>query len=737
MQIQSITYPTALVLLREISNHFGLKGYTKLSDQIDEYISNPHYPHYFEDEFIKKLFTTQFFSSQIAQLLVHDTKRCIRDYYDFQKLFRLSGQMPSSSEIDFINVMISTKILPSIKQRLFELGLVPKNKKSNFLDAVFTSCKPVQKLEKETQDRIRVWSNSQELPDPYKLTEFARAFDLKKRDIILSSLLLARMLDSCNKKGIVEKKITPALFDTYIRQELGNGTEVAYMHLSLYDVCYTSILGLPKDDFLLPEDKPNKEKTLSLMYKKLPTLESSLQYSFAMIHQYLGAVENHPELLNLQWAGLWAQARYQVYIGCLEESLNTYLACVENCIKYDARYLEDIVYETLIACSLQKKVNNDYLRKIVNMAIRYRIRMPKLDINFDDLPKRFKLENVFEEWELNALKSKVYEVFRKEIFVAESCDYLDDLPKSNFIILENNVRIDLKAPNKKVNIASEQVFKIPPLHYCILKRDVDAVKALLEAGANVNTLTDKGDSVLTLCLNDNIMELSTSQKEILDLLLQHNFTKETLNTVTKKKYLSTLHLAIELGNSELVENLITRGSNVNMIADIDQHTPLHLALKLLHRVLRPISFEQYIYQFTNYSPEQRQQAELSLYRHSGGQLKLNDIWHNIHTSHGRELFQQVYDLMQPKASEAELRKIIYILLKAGANVNQIAKRPILGYTPLMLAVESNEYEIARYMVDHCNGDLNKTYVDPRDGRLISFQDIISEFKAFKCEALLS
>ena len=46
------TYPTALVLLREISTHLGLKAYTKLSDEIDEHISNPHYPHYFEEKFL-------------------------------------------------------------------------------------------------------------------------------------------------------------------------------------------------------------------------------------------------------------------------------------------------------------------------------------------------------------------------------------------------------------------------------------------------------------------------------------------------------------------------------------------------------------------------------------------------------------------------------------------------------------------------------------------------------------
>ena len=473
------------------------------------------------------------------------------------------------------------------------------------------------------------------------------------------------------------------------------------------------------------------------MYSKLTTLESALQYASKMINLFIETIELHKEFSHLLWAGLWAQSRYHLYTGNIEKSLDSYLACVEDCIKHDASYLKDIVYEILVVCSLQKKVNNDFLRKIVNIAIRYGLLMPKIDINFDDLPKRFKLENVFEDWELVALKSKVYDIFKENLFVKETCSYLNNIPQSSLIILENNVQIDLKYPNKKINISVEKIFKMPYLHYCILKRDVSAVKALLEAGANVNILTDKGDSVLTLCLNDNIMELDETLNQILDLLLQHNFTKEVLNTVTKKKCLSTLHLAIELGNSELVEELISRGCNVNIIADIDQHAPLHLALKLLHRVQRPISFEQYVFQFMNATPMQRQQTEYSLYRHSGGQFNLDEVWQNIHTPHERQLFKEVYELMQPKATGTELRKIIDILLKSGANVNQIAKLPILGYTPLMLAVESNEYEIARYMIDHCNADLNKTYVDPHDGRLISTKDIIKHFNSTACEALLS
>ena len=737
MQNTMNTYPTALVFLREISNHLGLKAYTKLSDEIDEHISNPHYPHYFEDKFLKALFTKPFFSAQLAQFLVHNTKTSIKEYYGFQRTFSFCGQNNSIDETDFIDAMISVKILPFIKNRLTNLGLIPKNTASRYLEAVFTAYKPTQKINKEMQDRIRVWSNNQELPDIHKLIEYVKICDFKKYDTILSSLILARMIDSCNKAGIIEQKFTPAVFDKYIRHELNENNAQSYMYMSVHDLCYSSILCIPKEDIVLPEYKSANNEALRRMYSKLTTLESALQYASTMINLFLETIELHKEFSHLLWAGLWAQSRYHLYTGNIEQSLDSYFACVEDCIKYDASYLKDIVYEILVVCSLQKKVNNDFLRKIVNIAIRYGLLMPKIDINFDDLPKRFKLENVFEDWELVALKSKVYDVFKEDLFVKETCSYLNNIPQSSLIILENNVQIDLKYPNKKINVSVEKIFKMPSLHYCILKRDVDAVKALLEASANVNILTDKGDSVLTLCLNDNIMELDETQNQILNLLLQHNFTKEVLNTVTKKKCLSTLHLAIALGNSELVEELISRGCNVNIIADIDQHAPLHLALKLLHQVQRPISFGQYVFQFMNATPMQRQQTEYSLYRHSGGQFNLDEAWQNIHTPHGRQLFKEVYELMQPKISELELRKIIDILLKAGADVNQTAKRPILGYTPLMLAVESNEYEIARYMLDHCHGDLNKTYVDPRDGRLISCQNIISEYEAEKCKALLS
>ena len=174
------------------------------------------------------------------------------------------------------------------------------------------------------------------------------------------------------------------------------------------------------------------------------------------------------------------------------------------------------------------------------------------------------------------------------------------------------------------------------------------------------------------------------------------------------------------------------GTNVNLLADIDHHTPLHLALKMLLCVKRSFHFEDMI-QRTLLHPEQ---SQYSLYQHSAGKLKLNDVLKNLNTPMGRMIGQEVFEAMKPKASIEQLNEIVFILLKAGANVNQPAKLPLLGYTPFMLALESDEYEIAKYMLEHCKADMNISYVDPRNGQLVFPTEIINHFKSVHCKQLI-
>ncbi|MFW1852825.1 ankyrin repeat domain-containing protein [Acinetobacter guillouiae] len=733
MQTPSLVFPTGAVLLREITNHFGLKSHTGLAKQIDEYTNNIHYPHYFEESFIKALFSAKYFSAKTQSKMIHAFRKAMQEFYDFQLLFSLNGDAQQKTTNDFLNLMISIKFVPILKQHLISLGCILKNQKSHFLREILKQNFEVKKLDKELQDRFRVWGNLEELPDPQSLHLIVKSHvHFTKQADVLSALLTARALDSLYKNGITEKDISDQEFAPFIQQMLNSENKSAYIHLSLNEFIFSSLLKLPKENIILDEYKDNAESALSVLYKRIQNQSDQLQFSLTNINLFMETIDQYPEFESLRFSAHWAKARYYLFIGKLEDAIQAYMKCVENCIQYDGRNLEQILTEALTACSLQNTPDNNSIRKFANIAIRYHLRFSKVDLDFDNLPQKFKLENVFESWELKALRTQVYDIFDKQLFLIDECSFLNDLPNQKFLTLKNKIRIDLSQPNKVIKIDEQQTVKMPQLLYAIQLRDVKTVKALLDAGADVNELSSSYDSSLTMCLNDNILELSDEQQQILAMLLKHTFLPVTLNAVSTKKRLNALHIAIQLGDANLVKILIDKGTNVNLLADIDHHTPLHLALKLLHCVKRPFHFEDII-QRTLLHPEQ---SQYSLYQHSAGKLKLNNILKNLNTPMGKMIGQEVFEAIKPKASVEQLNKIVFILLKAGANVNQPAKLPISGYTPFMLALESDEYEIAQYMLEQCKADMNGSYVDPRNGQLVFPTDIINHFKSTQCKQLI-
>jgi ankyrin repeat protein len=634
---------------------------------------------------------------------------------------------------DFLNLMISVKFVPILKQHLVSLGYISKNQKSHFLREILKQNFNVKKLDKELQDRFRVWGNLEEFPDPQSLQLIVKNHvHFTKQADILSALLMARALDSLYKNGITEKEISDQEFAPFIQQTLNSENESAYMHLSLNEFIFSSLLKLPKENIILDEYTDNAEGTLSLLYKRIQNQSDQLKFSLANINLFMETIDQYPEFESLRFSGYWAKARYYLFTGKLDDAIQAYTECVESCIQYDGRNLEQILTEALTTCSLQNSPDNNLIRKFANIAIRYNLRFSKVDLDFGNLPQKFKLENVFESWELKALRIQVYDIFDKQLFLIDECSFLNDLPNQKFLTLKNKIRIDLNQPNKVIKIDEQKTVKMPQLLYAIQLRDVKTVKALLDAGADVNELSSSYDSSLTMCLNDNILELSDEQQQILALLLKCRFSTETLNAVSTKKRLNALHLAIQLGDANLVKILVDMGTNINLLADIDHQSPLHIALKLLHHVKRPFNFEDMI-QRTLLHPEQ---SQYSLYQHSAGRLKLNDVLKNLNTPMGRMIGKEVFEAMKSKASVEQLNKIVFILLNAGADVNQPANLPISGYTPFMLALESDEYEIAKYMLNHCKADMKKSYINPRNGQLVFPTEIINHFKSTQCKQLI-
>ena len=734
MQTTSLVYPTGAVLLREIANHFGLKNHTDLAKQIDEYTDNIHYPHYFEESFIKALFNSKYFSAKTQSKMIHAFRKAMQEFYGFQLRFSLNGDAKQKTTDDFLNLMISVKFIPILKQHLISLGCISKNQKSHFVRELLKQNFNVTKFTKELQDRFRLWGNLEELPEPQSLQLIVKDhIHFTKQAEILSMLLIARTLDSLYKNGITEKEISDQEFGPFIQQVLNTENESAYLYLSLNDLIFSALLKLLKENITLDEYKHKDAETLSSLYKRIPNQPEQLQFSLTNIKFFMQTIDQYPEFESFRFSGYWAMARYCLFTGKLDDSIQSYIKCVESCIQYDGRNLEQILIEALTVCSLRNSPDSNVLRKFANIAIRYNFRFSKIDLNFDSLPQKFKLENVFETWELYALRTQVYDIFDTELFITEECSFLNNLPTQKFLTLKNKIRFDLSQPNKVIKIDEQKTVKMPQLLHAIQLRDVKTVKALLDAGADVNKLSSSNDSALTICLNDNIIELSDEQKQILAMLLEQSFLPAIINAVTSKKRLSALHLAIQIGNPDLVKTLIQMGCNVNLLADIEHHSPLHLTLKLLHHSQRNFSFEDMAKQNLLH-PEQ---SQYSLYQHSAGKLKLDDALKYLNTPMGRKIGKELFEAMKPKASTEQLKEIISILLKAGANVNQAAKSPILGYTPFMLALESDEYEIAKYMLEQCEADMNSSYVDPRNGQIVFLIDIINHFKSRHCEQLIN
>lgn len=653
MQTTALQFPTGTALLREMANHFGLKNYTGLAKQVDEYTDNIHYPHYFEESFIKALFSTQYFSAKTQSKMIHAFKQAMQEFYSFQLLFSLNGDAHQKTTDDFLNLMISVKFIPILKHHLVSLGHVSKKQKTHFLRELLKQNFNAKKLDKELQDRFRVWGNLDELPDPQSLQLIVKEhIHFTKQIDTLSALLTARALDSLYKNGVIEKEISDQEFAPFIQQHLKTENESVYIHLSLNEFIFSSLLQIPKDNIILDEYKANAEGTLALLHKRIQGLSDQLRFSLTNIDLFMESIDLHPEFESLRVSGHWARARYCLFTGKLDDAIQNYLECVECCTRYDGRNLEQILTEALTACSLQNSPDNNSIRKFANIAIRYHLRFSKVDLDFDNLPQKFKLENVFETWELIAFRASTYEVFNEELFIVEACDFLKNIPKQKFLILKDNLRIDLTRPNKVIKVDSQNTVKMPQLLHAIQVRDVKAVKALLNAGADVNQMSSSNDSALTMCLNDNLLELTAEQRQILSMLLEHTFLPATLNTVTSKKRLSALHLAIQIGDLELVNTLIQMGCNVNLVADIDHHSPLHITLKLLHLSQREFTFEDMIKQ-TILHPEQSQH---SLHQHSAGKLKLDDVLKNLNSPMGRKIGKKLFEVMKPKASTEQLKK---------------------------------------------------------------------------------
>src|SRR5699024_10392384 len=183
-----------------------------------------------------------------------------------------------------------------------------------------------------------------------------------------------------------------------------------------------------------------------------------------------------------------------------------------------------------------------------------------------------KKENLVEDWEINMWRSNAQRVFNK--FKVE----LPDKYKVSSAVLPihlnaKELALDLKKPNKEVKInnntklhrnkgKSKQV--TTQLIWNTLRKELDAVNQLLQAGADINILSDNNESALLVALQHmNLTELHEPDDRFYQTLKDLEHVPKTINAMTSKKHLLPLLSAVQTGRYDVVEHILHLGADIN------------------------------------------------------------------------------------------------------------------------------------------------------------------------------
>lgn len=453
------------------------------------------------------------------------------------------------------------------------------------------------------------------------------------------------------------------------------------------------------------------------------TDETTFQLNILMVNQINKYLTEHQEVGHLLPYIHWAKAINLVYQYQFKEALTEYELCLDGLLYRDMRYLEVLLNEMLCITSLVES-QNKLIGKISNLAIQFEL---KVGI-FDPIarPDRFKTDFVFEEWEKEATLVGFFKYFTAETFSDKGTEIKKLIPKIGNLAVPIDISPNFEKVNASIYIDIEQRRKWPQLHYFVAIGDFSTARKLIEADANINTLTSNKESIVLLALN-HITARSDETYAFIQYVFECGFDKELLNERTAKKQTCPLNLAVEENLPKLVKLLLENGANPNI-------TGLY-GISMLYQNLGVIGI------LNGHKVEQPNDKYLadSIRRHSNGGSDIESYkqLQNLPNHDPRKvLFEEVKKISLGDKKVCDAYEIFELLLQYGADPNQnTAQYPIKGYTPFMLAVEKDNVYAVDLMLKH-GAQLEQSYVKADEGRRIFLNDIADFFNANQAKGLI-
>ncbi len=263
----------------------------------------------------------------------------------------------------------------------------------------------------------------------------------------------------------------------------------------------------------------------------------------------------------------------------------------------------------------------------------------------------------------------------------------------------------------------------------------EGVRGLLQKRrASVDTLSSKNESVYLIAIEHAQM---LGDHRLINLLLEseHSSKPKTLNTRDFDGN-TPLIKAVQYGYVKIVQKLIGWKADPNLKAAVTARSPLMLAVEQLLSIYKPEMIPSPIELIEKGEPRVLENLRRHLINtgmvSSGINLSELKEWHSeiLKDPIKREIMNQVVSQLDSldNIDISAYKKIVNLLLNAGADPNQTHEYPIPGYTPLMLAAETNDSELFRQL-EKAGGDRKKTYQRTDTLEHIDCLDIAKYFKS--------
>lgn len=461
-------------------------------------------------------------------------------------------------------------------------------------------------------------------------------------------------------------------------------------------------------------------------------------YAYERIKDLKAALKEEDPNELMSYLISWLEARWHVKAGDLKEAIKFYKLAFEQCL-YSAGKGQEMIFKD--ALKVAAKIRDlAFLKQLKNYGIVFGyftspLNEDGLDLSVNNKKNRGS-SNIIEDWEIERWRKEFSQAFREHSLFKNINPYKDDAKAG--LLLDTLDASKLKAnPDQKIKVGSWKK-QIPQLVHFTLLNDVNKVRKLLEKGADVDVFSESGETPLLMAIqNMNPFNLDAPLDDsCFKLITSHSHTNDTINRRTTKLKLLPLICAVNTGNINVVNRLLEWGAEVDRRGETDEQTALNICLKRIAMLKNS--------NYVNIPNTPSVELLEDIRRRSSGIAgnTLDEIKTNFDDSKNNKLynsFQKSYTrIMKERTASLDIeafRDIALLLIQNGANSNTEHKSPVKGYTPLMLAAESNEAELFEEMCRY-GGKPDKCYKHPQAGQNINCFQIALAFRSHNVSELL-